>query len=354
MAERGQRIQLRFGGVSTAITLLKTSGKPKAAQHETRRVLAEPVPVPPGIEAEHDATMGEDDLPPGETRYDQPGFVNGPPLTEPALQRAAREGGHPFDPDEPTVDPLGETTQLPPAVERMERIGPPTFEPHTITPPPFFDPQTFTPPPTTVQQGIHNAAGEWIDLTERLAEVDERTKLDGMHVAATIDATTVPRERVRDAHYIASADPETAKVLALLWRALRETRRAAVVKWTKRTAQALGVIVARGGRPHLVLLEIEWADNMRPVPPKASGPILRPLHDDEADAAVELVRAFDAGPSALDALRDERLAKRAELLDRARAGELDGYTPPPAPAEVTEAPDLAAALAQSADAVRSA
>src|SRR4051812_8691036 len=43
MSERGQRVRLRFGAVSAEVSLLATSGKPRAAEHETRRVLVEPV-----------------------------------------------------------------------------------------------------------------------------------------------------------------------------------------------------------------------------------------------------------------------------------------------------------------------
>ena len=134
----------------------------------------------------------------------------------------------------------------------------------------------------------------------------------------TIDATAVPRERVRDAYYVSIADPKKAKVLTLLWHGLRVERRAAAVKWTKRTAQALGIIVARGelGKDaHLLLLELEWAQNMRAVPPKASGPVSREVETDEVEAAAALGLA-DRGRLVAGARCDlalYRIARPAEL-----------------------------------------
>jgi non-homologous end joining protein Ku len=371
MAERGQRITLRFGAVSAAVSLLNTSGKPKAAQHETRRVLVE---SPTVGRATASAAAGETIA----TAADPLGEP-----AEPGLQRAACESGHPVDPDETRVeferaaaelDPLGETSQPEPSIERMPEAPTPTERPPSQRDRDLFgatarepredfagrvaesEPQTYTPPATDVQQGVHNAVGEWVDLTAMLAEVDERTKVDGMEVVATIPQQSVPRERVRDAKYVASADPETAKVLALLWHGLRHTGRAAVVRYTKRTAQTLGIIVARGSRAHsgghLLLLEVEWAQNMRPVPTKASGPVGRDVDEREVMAAVDLVEAFAAPTAAMDDLRDERLAKRAELLEAAREGRLADYTPPPEPVPIPDAPDMIAALSASAEAVR--
>ena len=203
-----------------------------------------------------------------------------------------------------------------------------------------------------MQQGVYTDDGTWVDLTDRLQEVDERTRVDGMEVVATIASTAVPRERVREAYFVAGVEPTEFKVLALLWHALRSENRVAAVRWTKRTAQALGVVVARGelGKDaHLVVLELEWSGNMRTPNPRVVGPIKRPLSDDEVASAVELVQAFEAGPSAMNDLRDERLAKRAELLTAAREGTLTEYVPPVEPmpdfADVTTLQDALAASA---------
>lgn len=411
MAERttGQRTTIHFGSVAAEVSLVKTSAKPKAAQHETKTVLATGTTITdnPG------AGPGE----PTQVIEDEAATLAADPLGEPAepgLQRAALAGGYPVDPaerqPEAPVDPLGETTQPDAAMERFERLAAPTGlrlgdlvtdanvkrvgvavgEPEFRDVPVYdTDPETgertptgetervpvvevatsgivrvpgggtvdadlaalkvktgaapapdpaeapeYEKPPTITMQGVHRDDGSWVDLTARFEEVDQLTKLDGMHVVATIDATAVPRERVRDAYYVSIADPKKAKVLALLWHGLRVERRAAAVKWTKRTAQALGILVARGelGKDaHLLLLELEWAQNMRAVPAKASGPVSREVETDEVEAAASLVRAFASRPAALDELADDRLAKRAELLERAKAGTLEEYAPPAAP-----------------------
>jgi hypothetical protein len=78
------------------------------------------------------------------------------------------------------------------------------------------------------------------------------------------------------------------------------------------------------------LLELEWASNVRKPSPRAVGPIGADVGVDEVRSAVELVQSF-AAPAPRVELRDERLAKRAELLELARADRLGEYVPPPAP-----------------------
>lgn len=382
MAERGQHTTIRFGTVSAAVSLLKTSGKPKAAQHETKRVLTGAT-VEVSDEEWKDAAAEAIAPDPDERGRLRDAMDAADPLGEPAepgLQRAALEGGFPVDPEEPHAEDPEERARRA-ALEQIPRETREAFAEAAglpvvpgATPRDVLDrleergtAPEYTPPPTTVQQGIHRDDGTWVDLTDRFEEVDRLTKLEGMHVVATIATNTVPRERVRDAFYVTGTDPDTFKVLALLWRGLRMTHRAAVVRWTKKTAQACGIIVARGALPlpsgaaprgeesaHLVLLEVEWAQNMRGIPRKAGGPIMREVEDDEVAAAVDLVQAFAAGPSALNDLADERLAKRAELLERAKAGTLEDYEPPAEPLDGPDATevDLTDALAVAASRVR--
>lgn len=414
MAERGTRTRLRFGGITAEVSLYSTSGKPKGAAHETKRVLVEGIAqtrdrlraaaeasgsdgalqtadgdvlVDVKTAADRPADpLGEDATIAGDgalaraarSSRDRAGIASPAGLGEPAepgLQRAALAGGYPIDPDEPladdprALDTLGDGPEVDPAArrsfERMDAAAAP--DPVNLAESTtdarraevMAEPREYVPPATTVQQGVHTAEGAWIDLTARLAEVDERTKLDGLEVIATIDSTAIPRERVRDAKYVGGAEADTFKVLALLHHGLRARRRAAVVRYTAKTAQKLGIIVARGSReeggrigPHLVLLELEWAENMREASRRVTGPIGAEYAPHEAEAAVDLVDAFASGPSVVDDLRDERLAKRAELLALAREGKLDTYTAPPEPMGDADAPDLATALAMSADVIR--
>lgn len=402
MSERGQRTTLRFGGVSAEVSLLNTSGKPKAAQHETKRVLVGALtasePIPEGVPVQQDgrgdviesraglgAPWQEAPTPPPDAaggpgsrvernaqRFDGDGpreqaeaeriadgfgtWPSAPEVEEPRRPLEAT-GADPLGDDVPAQAPepapsAPSTAPLPaPATSAGLQRRAAQF-PDAPSP----EPQEYHPPATEVQQGVHLANGTWVDLTDRLREVDERTKVHGLDVVATIDTTSIPRERVRDAKYVAGVNPAEYAVLALLWRALRQTRRAAAVRFTKRTAQALGIIVARGGSDdaHLVLLELEWADNMRAPSGRVTGPITAEVDDREVAAAVELVDAFAAGPSAVNDLRDERLAKRAELLELARSGQLDDYTPPAEPMPELEdvGVDRAGVLLESASWLR--
>lgn len=360
MSERGQRTTIRFGGVRAEVSLLKTSGKPKAAQHETKRVVVEQPPDPrDGHTAALDAIetlTAREAIPAGvPVMSDGEGGVramttaeavhgDAAPDVSDAFARAdiarsidrVAERPAPAPSSSPEVDPLGDPT--------ADVVG--DLSGMTTAP---------APAPTKVLQGVYMPDGMFVDLTDRLAEVDERTKLDGMEVVATIAVNSIHRERVREAHYIGGVNPDEYRVLALLWHGLRQTSRAAAVRWTKRSQQALGIIVARGvlgEDAHLLLLELEWAENMREPGPRVLGPINAEVAPAEAAAAVELVEAFEAGPSALNDLRDERLGKRAELLELAREGKLAAYEPPPLPAPDAQAEDIAAAFAASAAALR--
>lgn len=395
MAERGQLTVLRFGAVSAEVALVNVAGKPPGAvQHETRRVLVEPAAERPAVAERHAAErealveqhereradleaeladpMGEDrpTRPPAEPAVEA--FPHRP--TRPAVDAVPARSGRgaapvtsPLDPPagaahgDRVTDIAGDAVPIGTVAGGVEIAPAPTRERPEPSPP---EPApTYVPPVTRVEQGVHTPDGQWVDLTDLLGEVDARTKVDGLEVVATISNHAIPRERVIGAKYVAGGDPATYPVLALLWRALRHTDRAAAVRFTKRTAHALGLIVARGEldsprperRAHLVLLELEWAQNLRRPAPRVWGPITAEVSDAEVDAATDLALSFAAGPSVVNDLRDERLAKRRELLELARAGRLAEYVPPaePMPDDLAaDLADLAAAFGVSASWVR--
>jgi hypothetical protein len=284
MGSTGQRVELRVGGVAAEVALVKTSGRPKAAMHETRRVDGPPTFVPVGEEVLAD-----------ETPF---GFAGGDPETNATYQ-------HPV----------------------LGMPDPPEYR-HGVT---------------------READGGWEDLTERLAEIDERTRLDGMEVAYTVASSAVPRLRVRDAHFVAPADQGATGVLAHLWQGLRDGDLAALVRWTKRTNQALGAIVASGTvlNAHLVLLELEWTASMRALPARARlGDAVEAVTPQGARAVADLLDALRGRPGVVAHMRDERAAQRAELLDAARAGHRLPEPPEPEPgpeAEVVAALERAVA-----------
>lgn len=348
MADRGQRTTLRLGTVEAEVSLIKTSASPRAAQHETRRVAAEAVsglsPTPDRVEDFGGKATPEQMVAAG---------AFGPPDEGGAAAELARAlpaefpeattaAGHlppdgvrdAFGADEEPDEPARSDAAFPP----LQGPVPDALRGQGLAD--LRAPQ----PETVVQQGVTTEAGEWVDLTGELKAIDERCILDGMEVAAAVARNAVPSERIRDAHFLAPAGPGAPKVLALLWSALRRTNRAQLVRWTKKTNQALGAIVARGaadGDPHLVLLELEWKANMKAVPRRASlAAALAATGEAELAAAEDYVMALHRNPSVFDDLRDERAGQRADLLEASRVGA--SWT---APAVDEQAQDAAQGLA---------
>lgn len=388
--ERGQRTTVRFGGVRAEVSLVKTSGKPAGMpEHETKRVLA-PQSAQHHPEVDRSRALvdpfGDDgprthrcrgavvpvevaeSIPAGSpVMADSAGMARvfaDPRLADRPMPVPATDAEAAELLEQQEAERIADDVAAPVTPDRLRELraeadarrpaADPLAGPVGEAPKPGL-PAEYVPPETTVQQGVHLADGTWLDLTDRLREVDDRTKVEGVEVIATIASNVVPRERVRDAHYVATADTKTSKVLALLWHGLREGGAAAVVRWTKKTQQTLGIIVARGtlGRgAHLILLELEWSENMRAPGPRALEPITARVESREVAAALELVEAFAASGAVLDDVRDMRRAKRGELLELARAGKLEDYVPPAQPVAEPEAPDLASQLAASAAARR--
>jgi hypothetical protein len=201
-----------------------------------------------------------------------------------------------------------------------------------------------------VRRGVTGPDGEFVDLTDALSFIDERTILDGMEVVATVPQSQIPAVRVRDARYITPAADGAGRVLGLIWSGLRERHSAALVRWTKRTNQALGAIVARGGGSeprYLILLEVEWSANMRAPGARADldGPV-EASSQEERKMAAHLVQAYKRQPEVLLELRDERTEQRADLLEAAREGK--AWVPPVEEEQPEEAESLADALAAAA------
>jgi hypothetical protein len=285
----GQRTQLALGGLDVEISLAKMSGDPSAAKWETRLVDVETGHVVPSrpTQAPDEVLLADPATP--EVEPDPLGAAPLPNL----------DHGHPIIP---------QNVEQAKARDAIATRG-------------------LAQPATRTERGVTRDDGTWADLTERLTEIDERCKLDAMQVVATIPASTIPRERVRGASYVVPADETATKALALIFHALVGGddigRRALAVRWTKRTNQALGIIVPSAGHGALVLLEVEFAENMRDAPARAIvAAATIELSDGERKAASKYVEAVAAATSALDDVGDERRQLHGELLGAARAGEV--------------------------------
>lgn len=267
-----QRLTLDIGGIEAEISLVNQSVKPKLAEYEVQRKSAPD---------------------------DDPGFTVGRRLPFDPLN-------DPDDPDDPD--------------------DPPRDEPVAIA---------VAAPSSGVMRGVTGPHG-FVDLTDQLQQIDVETKLKGLVIDWAVAQQAIPMNQVRGAHFIVPAGAGSTKVLGLVWDALRRHGRAGMVRWTKKTNQSLGAIVARGGGNQgprrLELLELEWSDNMREVPERSSlDHVHTALSSAEKEAAARLLVSFHAPPSTVEQLRDTRMARRLELLEAARAGRKLPGVPAPRP-----------------------
>lgn len=182
-----------------------------------------------------------------------------------------------------------------------------------------------------VRRGLRRE-GSFIDLTDGLREIEEATKLEEMRVISFIRVEQVPRGRVTGSYWVAPDAPGGAKVLRILRDAMRLRRRVAVVKWTKRSKQALGVLGAdRSGG--LLLMEVAFADLRREPDAKVLSPLHAEVTAAEVRAACDLIDAMADAVASLDEVEDDAVVLRRELLARAQAGEEFRVPERPAPAE---------------------
>lgn len=172
------------------------------------------------------------------------------------------------------------------------------------------------------RKGIIDAEGKFIDLTDNIEEIAERTTLDRLEVVSFIRREQVDRARILDAYYVGANGG--AKVLALLYKGLKLRERAAVVRWGKRTRSSVGVMVPhRSGA--LIVLELAYAENALLPSPAC----LTYQHVEVTDAQVEqiadLIDTMAEGRDSLDDIRNHRTQLEDELVLRAEHGELDDY-----------------------------
>lgn len=191
--------------------------------------------------------------------------------------------------------------------------------------------------PEQVRRGVRLEDGAFVDCTTQLAAIEEETKLEEMRVVEFIDVGQIERARVLASYYIGADEPEAAKPLKLIFEGMRMKRRAAVVRWSSKSRQSLGVLAAHGNSGCLVLLKLAWAEDWRPPPAKAVTVARTVVNPQEVDMAARLIEAMSGkGTANLDALRDEAIVKREELHAAALAGEVESvqeWQPVAAPEE---------------------
>lgn len=207
--------------------------------------------------------------------------------------------------------------------------------------------------PDQVRRGVRLEDGRFIDLTDQIAAIETRTKLDKMEIVSFMDVGQLQAERVVGAYYIGAADKAAPRPLRLLFEGLKAKRRVAIVELTKRSRQSLGVIRAHGKSGTLVLHEMIWHEDFRVPPPKALAIRQAVVTEAEVASMCSFIDAMADTREALDELRDDALSLRSELRARAEAGEMDVKVVEPVPV-IEEQDDLEAALEASLAAVRAA
>jgi non-homologous end joining protein Ku len=185
--------------------------------------------------------------------------------------------------------------------------------------------------PEKPRKGIVKADGEFVDLTEQIEAIAERTTLDCLEVVSFIRRQQVPRERITNAYYVGTGTRKKGEghsptqVLALLYQGLKLRGRAAVVRWGIRTKSAVGVMIAHGSGS-LVVLELAYAENVLAPNPECLAHQHVALDQGRVEQMADLIDAMAEPRASLDDIRDHRAMLEAELVVRTEHGELDDFT----------------------------
>ena len=169
------------------------------------------------------------------------------------------------------------------------------------------------------------------DLTEHLRAVDEITRLEEMRIEGFVSQYKIPPARILGSYWVGPTEG-SGQVLRLLYAAMRSEHQGAIVRWTKRTRQALGVIVTSG--EGLILLELSWASLVRDPRPEVQAMTDRDVPGEQIKLARELVQAMMVDVETLDDFEDQGWLWRHTLRERALAGE----DPPVPQREADQAP----------------
>lgn len=179
-----------------------------------------------------------------------------------------------------------------------------------------------------IRKGIRHEDGSFTDLTGHLLAIEAETKLERMEVVAFIDVAQVDRARVEASYFIGANEAKDAKALRLIYEAMKLKRRVAVVKWSSKSRQSLGVLSAHGRTGTLMVLKLTWAEDFRPAPAKALSIGRANVSGVEIDMAAQLIDAMGATVESLDELRDDAIVLREELREKAARGLVEPMEPP--------------------------
>lgn len=175
--------------------------------------------------------------------------------------------------------------------------------------------------PEDVRRGIRLDDGRFIDCTEQLAQIDERTRLDRIEIVGFVENSSIPRLRVQKGYYLGSPAAVAPKALRLLYEGMKSTRRAGIAKLTKKSRQTLAAIVPF--RDTLALLELTFARDFRPPPERAMAMHRTEVTEAEVQMMTDLIRSLSETPGIVDTLEDDAIVLREQLRDAALRGEVE-------------------------------
>lgn len=178
--------------------------------------------------------------------------------------------------------------------------------------------------PEDVRKGIRFDDGRFVDLTDQIETVEEESRVEGLQVLGFLRRERVPRERVICSYYLGAESGSGAKLLRTLYEGMRDAGRVAVVRWTKRRGQTLGIVVPHSSGA-LVALEMLFAERVRDPNAKCLAHLQAEVTRGVVDRAVELIESMSWSPSQFDEIRNRRVELERELYARADAGEVEGY-----------------------------
>jgi DNA end-binding protein Ku len=202
-------------------------------------------------------------------------------------------------------------------------------------------------PRTELVKGVFMPDGFREVPADQMAVIDEESKLDSLDVEGFVPLAQVPWDRVEGSYFLApggKAGPVTARALVILRDAMTKAKLAGYGRLTFRTKQHVFLIYPSDGG--LLLSTMVFADQSHV---REAGEVLEGVVSPSKkalDLAVALVESMATDAAGLDALTDDRTAKREELVAQVLAGKKVKKTAKPK-AEVKATEDLEALLVAS-------
>lgn len=184
---------------------------------------------------------------------------------------------------------------------------------------------------------------------EQIKEIDEQTKVKTMVALGSLslaDARAKYGDRVAGRYFLqVPAKGGSAAAYKLVYTALLKDKGAIVTKRTPRSRQQLGYVYADEDEGCLVLAAIEFAAAVREPDEQVLSFQSASIEQGQVDSVRKLIAAMPDGHGVIAAEVDEAVALRAELVEKALAGEsIEAPTPV---AKTTATDDLTAALEAS-------